>query len=396
MEGDKLSDKKRKVPLDGPVENRLRDKRLEMGLSQGELAKRSGLTRQALYAIESNHYLPGTEVSLRLANILGCSVEDLFSIHSMNEFVEADLIGSVTDSHLPVRAKIARVGNRLLARPVAKLGGMLNFLVPADGLILGHVSTRARDRSRPKVRLQLLQDRQAIEEEIVIAGCDPAMYLAAEHFRRYQQSGSVVGWTMGSVAAVEALRKEEVHVAGLHLVDDRSGKSNVPYLKRYFHPDRFTVIRFATWEQGLMVERGNPKNIRRVEHLARRGVHFVNREIGSGARLLLDSLLHMTSLTPQAIKGYDYEVFSHLEVGRSIVEGKADVGIGVQSAALVFGLDFLPLREEHYDLVMPTTYLKSHPSLSRFIDALVGKSFRKEVEALGGYNLKDSGKVLDW
>lgn len=396
QEEEELSVDQRAMRPDGLVENRLRAKRIEMGLSQGELAKRSGLTRQALYAIESNHYLPGTEVSLRLAMIIGCSVEDLFSIQSMNQFVEADVIGPVPDSHLPVRVTIARVGNRLLARPVAKLGGMLNFLVPADGLIVGQAPKRARGQARTKVRLQLLHDRQAIEEEIVVAGCDPAMYLAAEHFRRYQQNGSVVGWTMGSVAAVEALRKEEVHVAGLHLVDDRSGTSNLPYLKRHLNPGRFTVIRFATWEQGLMVERGNPKDIRRVEDLTRRGVHFVNRETGSGARSLIDSLMHRGSLTPKEIKGYDDEVLSHLEVGRSIVEGRADAGIGVQSAALVFGLDFLPLREEHYDLVMPTAYLKSHPSLSRFIDALVGKVFRKEVEALGGYNLKDIGKVLDW
>ena len=379
-----------------PLENRLRVKRIELGLSQGELAKRSGLTRQALYAIESNHYLPGTEVSLRLAKLLGCSVEDLFYFESIDEHLEAELIGSVSDSQLPVRAKIARVGNRLLARPVANLGEMLNFMVPADGLILSQVAKRGRERSRAKVQLQLLQDRQTIENEIVVAGCDPAMYLAAEHFHRYREGASVVGWTMGSVAAVEALRQEEVHVAGLHLVDDRSGESNLPYLKRYFKPGRFTVIRFATWEQGLLVQRENPKNILRVEDLARRGVRFVNRESGSGARLFLESLLLKIGLTPQEIKGFDYEVFSHLEVGRNIVEGRADVGIGVQSAAVLFGLDFLPLREEHYDLVMPTSYLKSHPSLSRFIDALVGKTFRKDVEALGGYNMKDIGKILDW
>ena len=391
-----MSNLQRKGLSGGSVENRLRRKRMENGLSQGELAKQAGLTRQALYAIESNHYLPGTEISLRLAKILGCSVEDLFNFEVGGELIEADLVESISEVSLPVRAKVARVGNRLLARPVSTLGELLNYMVTADGLIVEQVQKRGRSELGGRVRLQLLQDRQAIEEEIVIAGCDPAMYLAAEHFRRYRDGVSVVGCTMGSVAAIEALRREEVHVAGLHLVDEKSGQSNLPYLKRCLKSGRFTVIRFAAWEQGLMVLRHNPKKIRGVEDLTRRGVRFVNREAGSGARLLLDSLLAKAGIGPKEIKGIQTEVFSHLEVGRSIVEGRADVGIGVQSAALQFGLDFVPLQEEHYDLVMPSHYLTSHPSLSRFIDSLVGKPFRKEVEALGGYDVKEIGKVLEW
>lgn len=391
-----MSNLQRKGISGGSVENRLRIKRMENGLSQGELAKQAGLTRQALYAIESNHYLPGTEISLRLAKILGGSVEDLFYFEVSGKLIEADLVESISELSFPVRAKVARVGNRLLARPVSKLGELLNYMVTADGLIVEQVQKSSRNELRGRVRLQLLQDSQAIEEEIVIAGCDPAMYLAAEHFRRYRDGASVVGCTMGSVAAIDALRREEVHVAGLHLVDERSGQSNLPYLKRYLKSGRFTVIRFATWEQGLMVPRNNPKKIRGVEDLTRRGVRFVNREAGSGARLLFDSQLAKTGLVSKEIKGIDNEVFSHLEVGRSIVEGRADVGIGMQSAALQFGLDFLPLQEEHYDLVMPSHYLTSHPSLSRFIDSLVGKPFRKEVEALGGYDVKEIGKVLEW
>ena len=114
------------------------------------------------------------------------------------------------------------------------------------------------------------------------------MYLAAEHNRRFGDGASVIGWTLGSVAAIQALKREEVHIAGLHLVDDRSGQSNLPYLKKHLNMDRFTVIRFATWEQGLMVGRGNPKQIRGIEDLARRGTRLVNREKGSGARVLLD------------------------------------------------------------------------------------------------------------
>jgi molybdate-binding protein/DNA-binding XRE family transcriptional regulator len=368
---------------------------MERGLSQKALAQQAGLTRQALYSIESNRYLPSTEITLRLARVLNCGVEDLFRLEPGNEIVEADLLGSIPESHYPVRANIARVGERLIVQPVVATRDLFNVMVPADGLILSPITPKRKGRPALKVPIELLHDRQMIEEAIVVAGCDPAMYLAGEHFRRYREGASVIGLTLGSVAAIQALKREEVHMAGLHLVDHRSGQSNMPYLKKHLNMDRFTVIRFARWEQGLIVGHANPKRILRIEDLARRGVHVVNREIGSGARELLDGQLKQANLNAKHIKGYDAEVSSHLEVARAIVEGNADAGIGVRSAARLFGLDFLPLREEHYDFVIPTTYLKSHPKLSRFLDTLVSRAFRKEMEALGGYDMKDIGKVVN-
>lgn len=376
------------------LENCLRAKRMERGLSQKSLAQQARLTRQALYSIESNQYLPSTEISLRLARVLNCRVEDLFRFEPENEIVEGDLLGSIPDSHFPIRANIARVGERLIVKPIAATRDLFNVMVPADGLILSPITPKRKGRQALKVPIELLHDRQMIEEAIVVAGCDPAMYLAGEHFRRYREGASVIGLTLGSVAAIQALKREEVHMAGLHLVDDRSGQSNMPYLKKHLNMDRFTVIRFATWEQGLIVGRANPKRILRIEDLARREVHVVNRENGSGARELLDGQLKRANLSAKHIKGYDAEVSSHLEVARAIVEGNADAGIGVRSAALLFGLDFLPLREEQYDFVIPTTSLKSHPSLSRFLDSLVSRAFRKEMEALGGYDVKEIGKVV--
>jgi len=377
------------------VENCLRAKRIERGLSQKAVVQEVGLTRQALYSIESNRYLPSTDIALRLAKVLNCRVEDLFRLETGNEMVEADLLGSIPESHFPLRANIARVGERLIVRPVSTTNDLFNVMVPADGLILSPISPTHRGRSALKVPVQLLQDRKVIDEAIVVAGCDPAMYLAAEHYRRCREGASVVGWTMGSAAAVEALKRKEVHMAGLHLVDERSGQSNLPYLKKHLKMNRFTVIRFATWEQGLIVGRGNPKRIHRIEDLARRGIRVVNREIGSGARELLDGQLARAHLTAKPIRGYDVEVSSHLDVARAIVGGQADVGIGVGSAALLFDLDFLPLREEHYDLVIPTSYLKSHPSLSRFLEVLVSRAFRKEMEAFGGYDVNEIGKVVN-
>ena len=377
------------------VENCLRAKRIERGLSQKAVAKEVGLTRQALYSIESNHYLPSTEISLRLAKLLKCRVEDLFCLDTENEMLEAHLVGSIPTSHFPVRAKMARVGNRLIAKTLGTTSDVFNFMVPAEGLLLRPIIKKPRGKHGLKVPIQLLQDRQVIEEAIVVAGCDPAMHLAAEHYRRHRAGASVAGWTMGSAAAVEALKRQEVHMAGLHLVDDRSGQSNLPYLKKHLDINQFTVIRFATWVQGLIVRRGNPKSLHRIEDLTRRDVRLVNREIGSGARVLLDGQLTKAGLPTKLIKGYGVEVSSHLDVARAIAEGQADIGVGVGSAALLFDLDFLPLREEHYDFVFPTSYLTSHPTLSQFLDVLVSGTFRKEMEAFGGYNVQEIGKILD-
>jgi len=383
-----------KGTLSAVWDNHLRAKRMEAGWLQGELAKRVGLTRQAFYAIESNHHLPSTEVSLRLARILQCSVEDLFHDKEVEECVEAEWVGPVPRTHFPIRAKVARVGKRFVARPVSTLGEWLNYTVPADGLVYPSTANERPHGRSGHVRVQLLQDRRAVEEEIFVAGCDPSIFLAGAYFRRCHGEASVVGWTMGSVSAVEALKRGEVHMAGLHLVDRRSGQSNVPYLKRHLPRGHFTVFRFVTWQQGLMIRRGNPKGISQIEDVGKPGVRWVNRERGSGARRLLDNQLTQAGLPSEAIKGYQREVGSHLDVARHILEGEADAGIGVESAAKLFDLDFVPLQEEHYDFVFPTSSLHTHPLLSQFLDTLMARSLRKELDALGGYDTSDIGAVI--
>jgi len=331
---------------------------------------------------------------LRLARILQCSVEDLFRDNEAGEFVEAEWVGSVPRTLMPIRAKVARVGKRLVARPVSALGEWLNYTVPADGLVYPPSAGQQHHRRSKKVRIQLLEDRNVLEKEIVVAGCDPSIFLAGSYFQRIHHEASVVSWTMGSVSAVEALKRGEVHMAGLHLVDRRSGRSNVPYLKRHLPRGQFTVFQFVTWQQGLMVRQGNPKGISQIGDVGKPGVRWVNRERGSGARRLLDDQLMHVGLLPETVKGYGREVSSHLDVARHVFEGEADTGIGVESAAQLFGLDFFPLQEERYDFVFPTSYLHTHPLLSQFLDTLTARSLRKELEALGGYETSGIGTVI--
>jgi len=378
------------------ITNRLREHRVASRLSQGDLAAMVGITRQALYAIEKNHYLPGTEVALRLASNLGCTVEELFSFESEEDIIEAELIGSESSNQNSPRVKIANVGGRVLAKPVSDLGEVLNYTVPADGIQLGRVSTRSRvSRGGSRVYVRLLKPQQDIERQVVVAGCDPAIFLAGEHIRQHGGNASVLGWSMGSLAALHALKRGEVHVAGIHVVDHRSGDFNLPFLRKYLKGHAVTVVRFAAWEEGLLLRKGNPKGVKGIADLARPNVRLMNREQGAGARLLLDHLLAKSGISSRAVRGYEALCSSQLGLGRAIVEGKADVGIGAQAVGHFYDLDFIPLQEERYDLVIPTKYFHAHPGMKMFLDTLVTRGFRQEIEALGGYDTKEIGKIIE-
>ena len=372
--------------------NHLKSFRTQKSLSQVQLANQTGITRQAISAIESNLYLPTTVIALRLASVLNCRVEDLFSLTPHEDSLEGILIGhlpSRTSSTSPVRVKVSTIGKRTIVRPVTDLGEQLSFAVPADG----YIADASSKLFGSTVRVRLSRDREAIQQEISVAGCDPSIFLVGEHLRRHKDRTTVIGWTMGSMAALQALQRGEVHVAGMHLFDPVTGESNMPFLRRSLKGSGYDVVTFATWEEGFLVRRGNPKSIRTAADLAEPLVALVNREAGSGARLLLDQRLHAAEVQPGQVQGYDRIVSSHFEVARAIAERQADVGIGIRSAAQLFDLDFIPLQTARYDLVVPKPYLKSHPTLAHLFETLVSRPFRNEIEALGGYDTSETGKA---
>jgi molybdate-binding protein len=194
--------------------------------------------------------------------------------------------------------------------------------------------------------------------------------------------------------ALMALARGEAHVAGVHLADERSGSWNLPDLERTLKGTQCLVITFAHWEEGLIVKRGNPKSIRTAADLARSAVRFVNREIGSGARRLLDRELKSAGIQATRVKGYRDELSSHLEVAARVKAGLADVGIGVRAAASICGLDFVPLQRERYDLVIPSSHYESLPGVQKLLDTIVSKSFRDELGALG-YDTRETGKRVE-
>lgn len=375
---------------DTPIEldNRLREKRQALGLSQKQLADLAGITRQAVSALESDQYSPATSVALQLARALRCRVEELFSIKSGGEIVEGEIVGAMGRGSGPLRAQVTQIGHRLLVRPLVGIGELSSLSATADGLIIG----TSPDKKHAKVKL--LKDREVVRRKVLVGGCDPAMFLAGEHVRKHDPD-NLVPCLMGSSLALAALKRGEIHVAGIHLAEESAGTWKLPDLKQSLSEIDCMVITFAHWEEGFIVRQGNPKKIGAVSDIVKSSVRIVNRETGSGARRLLDKQLHAGRIKPSGVKGYGDEVLSHLEVASRIKAGLADTGISVRSVAAIAGLDFVPLQRERYDLVIPKVYYETLPGLRILLDTIVSKSFRDELEALGGYDTRDTGRVVE-
>jgi molybdate-binding protein/DNA-binding XRE family transcriptional regulator len=371
------------------MENHLREKRQALALSQKQLADRAGITRQAVSALEADQYSPATSVALQLARALRCRVEDLFSIKQGGEIIEGELLGALPLGNDTVRAQVTQIGHRLLVRPLIGVGELSSLSTAADGLIIGINA----DQNRVKVKL--LKERAAVARKIVVGGCDPAMFLAGEHVRKHDQE-NLVPCLMGSSIALNALKLGEVHVAGIHLADESAGAWELPNLLKDSLGDMdCIVITFAHWEEGFIVRQGNPKKIRAVSDVAKPTVRIVNREKGSGARRLFDKQLAASHIKPNRVKGYSDEVLSHLDVASRVKSGLADAGIGVQSVASICGLDFVPLQRERYDLVIPKAHYETLSGLQVLLDTMVSKPFRDELEALGGYDTREIGKLVE-
>lgn len=369
------------------LENHLREKRRAQSLSQQRLAALAGITRQAISALEANLYSPATSVALRLARALSCRVEDLFSLQSNDEFVEGEIVGLIPESGLPVRAQVIQIEDRVLVRPLDGFGELTSLSASADGLIIAANSEGSR------ARVRLLGDRETVLRKIVVGGCDPAMFLVAEHLRKHYRE-SVAPCLMGSGVALNALKRGVVHVAGIHLAEEKSGSWKLPDLKKNLGELECTVVTFAHWEEGLIVRRGNPKKIRTAGDLAKATVRIINRESGSGARRLLDQRLKASGISAGRVRGYGNEAESHLEAAWRIKAGLADAGVGVRAAAVICGLEFVPWQRERYDLVIPKVLYDSLGGVQRLLDTIVSKPLRDEIEALGGYDTREAGKVV--
>jgi molybdate-binding protein/DNA-binding XRE family transcriptional regulator len=361
------------------VKNRLAAVRQQRGISAAALAAKVGVKRQTIHAIEAQRYIPNTLVALRLARALEVSVEELFSVEAAPSSKPA-AVDLLTPAHAPDQlVRLCKVGRRTIGVPSSPV---LAELPPADGVVVG---ADANGRA-------LVHSFSAEGEEnrrLLIAGCDPAMPVLARHMLR-QGSIEVVIAGCSSVQALTWLKEGKVHVAGTHLHSESAGRSNLDAVRRFFPKGDCRVMTFASWEEGLVVAKGNLKGISCVGDIARKNVSFINRELGSGSRLLLDSSLKKAGISPTAVRGYDQTTDGHILAAWHVHSGKADCCIATRASARVFGLGFIPLVTERYDLVIPKRYCEL-PAVQVLMDALNRPSLKSELEALGGYDVSQTG-----
>jgi putative molybdopterin biosynthesis protein len=304
-----------------------------------------------------------------------------------------------------VRVRLGVVGGDTVATPLPRGAGVLTSLVRADGLLVVPAGVEGH-HAGASVSVELLRSVEEIARTIVVIGShDLVLDLAASALRAVDPRITLASSNVGSLGGLVAVRDGLCHLAGSHLLDPATGEYTLPYLDRVFGPGfanpglagtgagDVAVIRLTHREQGLLVAPGNPLGLRGIADLARPGVRYVNRQRGAGTRVLLDHLLHALGVSPDEITGYVREEPTHLAVAAAVAAGRADAGLGIMAAAAPFGLDFVPVDREPYDLVVAPGALDG-PQLAPLWTLLADPGFRASVEALGGYSTKEMGRRL--
>jgi putative molybdopterin biosynthesis protein len=292
-----------------------------------------------------------------------------------------------------IRVTLGRVGDRVMATPLPRGAGTITSLVRADGLLKIPALSEGLEEDRP-VEAELLVPPEDIEGTLVVLGShDNTLDLLATLLRRRDPRLRLSSGHVGSLGGLMALRQGRAHLGGSHLYDPETNSYNVPYIQKYLVGMPLKLINLAWRQQGFIVLPGNPLKIRTAADLARPGVRFINRQRGAGTRLLLDFLLKQEGLDPAAVQGYDREEYTHMAVAANVKSGTADAGLGILAAARALGLDFVPLTPERYDLVVPLPTFED-PRFQELLAVVRSPAFKTGAEALGGYDLKDCGKIV--
>lgn len=292
-----------------------------------------------------------------------------------------------------VRVKVGKVGDRWIATPLNRGAGVTMSLVRADG-ILRVPRLMEGYHEGETVPVELLRPMAELGETLVCIGShDLAIDILSSYLKARGKHESIASAHVGSLGGILALRKGEAHFAGIHLLDPETGDYNRSYIERLLPGRDIVLMNLVYRTQGLMVAKGNPLNLTKLEDLARPSIRFINRQGGSGTRVLLDYLLKQKGISKEDILGYEREEFTHLNVAVGVASGSADVGLGIQSAAQSLGLDFIPIGEERYDLAIPAEYLEDL-RMQALIAVVHNDTFKDEVLSLGGYDVRDMGKII--
>jgi putative molybdopterin biosynthesis protein len=290
-----------------------------------------------------------------------------------------------------LRVTVGRVGDRWVASPLARGAGVITSLVRADGIVLIPAGIQGLEAGEP-VEVRLYRPAGELTRTIVALGShDLTLDLISQELA--QRGARLTSANLGSQGGLIALSRGEAHLAGSHLLDPDSGEFNLSYIRRYLPNMAVTVVALVFRQQGLMVAPGNPKAIQSLGDLIRPEVSFINRQRGSGTRLLLDHHLGELGLDRGRVQGYAREEFTHMMIAAAVASGRADCGLGIEAAAEALGLDFIPLMQERYDLVIPKQHYES-PLLAPLLELLHDERFQGLVSGLKGYDPSPMGKII--
>lgn len=292
-----------------------------------------------------------------------------------------------------IRTRLGKVSGRIVAVPLNRGAGVVSSFVKADGII--HVPQNVEGyEAGEKVRVELLRPMTDIEQTLVITGShDPLIDEIIDIMRRTWPDSFVASSHVGSMGGIMAVKRGEAHLGGVHLLDEASGEYNRAYIRKYIPEGGVVLMRCVQRTQGLMVAAGNPLRVEGISDLPR--LRYVNRQKGSGTRVLIDYLLKQQGIDPSAIQDYDREEMTHTAVAAAVAAGSADAGMGILSAARIYGLGFIPVCEEEYDLLISESAMSMEP-VQRLIRILQSDEFATRLEKMGGYQLDQPGEIIQW
>lgn len=362
------------------LQNRIRELRLSKKYSVEKLAEEVGVTRQALWMIETGKVSPNTSVALRLAKVFDIPVERLFWEDGLT--LDARMAGT-GDGELnqPSRVYLGKIRGVPVARQMSTKDGFGQLLSSAQGVI----EPNFQDSSR--VRVQMLGHVDRIEHTVFISGCELGLGLFSAYTRRAYTQSEALWFNVTNQVALNELQWGETHIAALHMNEDERALRVPDWVLK-----ECNQYLFASEEIGWIVPYGNPKGFRGAEDLLNEKFRIINRPAGAGARVVLDEQLKRAHVRPEVVPGYFVFASGHYEVAELISRGLADVGVGHSSAAALLGLHFLPIHTEQCWLVVPKGYEQLQP-VQAAIEVLHSDTFRFELEALAPYDVRRMGQL---